>query len=174
MAMADSGAVAGLCPITEANLGDGLFPASEFIAAGGAYGIGSDSNVLISAAEELRLLEYGQRLTRQSRNVLALEAGRSTGEELYRAALEGGSRALGVAGGIEPGAAADLVSLDAGHPSFHAKGGNPLDAFVFAAAQGAVDCVWRRGDRVVEAGRHRLRDAVADRYKQVLGRLLSA
>jgi formiminoglutamate deiminase len=172
-AMAHSDAVAGLCPITEANLGDGLFPASEFIAAGGAYGIGSDSNVLISAAEELRLLEYGQRLTRQGRNVLALEAGRSTGEALYRAALEGGSRALGVVGGIEPGAAADLVSLDASHPSFHAKGGNPLDAFIFAAARGAVDCVWRRGDRVVEGGRHRLRDAVADRYRQVLARLLS-
>jgi formiminoglutamate deiminase len=172
-AMARTGAVAGLCPITEANLGDGIFPASEFVAAGGAYGIGSDSNVLISAAEELRLLEYGQRLSRQGRNVLAGAAGCSTGEQLYRAALDGGSRALGVRVGIGPGLPADLVSLDGSHPSLHGKGEAVLDAFVFAAGQGAVDCVWRRGDKVVEAGRHAQRYAVADRYRQVLDRLLA-
>src|SRR3546814_4237499 len=78
-AMAQSGAVAGLCPITEANLGDGLFPAEAFVAAGGRYGVGSDSNVRIDAAGELRLLEYGQRLARRGRNLLAPGQGRPTG-----------------------------------------------------------------------------------------------
>src|SRR5690606_9105062 len=97
--IAASQAVVGLCPITEANLGDGLFPAPDFVAAGGRFGVGSDSNVLIDAAEELRLLEYGQRLARRTRNVMARDAGGSTGGDLYRAALAGGGQALGVEGG---------------------------------------------------------------------------
>src|SRR3546814_10635821 len=91
--MAKSGAVAGLCPITEANLGDGIFPAGDFVAADGRYGVGSDSNILIDAAEELRLLEYGQRLARRGRNLLARGEGRSTGTDLYAAAIEGGADA---------------------------------------------------------------------------------
>ena len=93
--MAASEAVVGLCPITEANLGDGIFPADEFLEAGGRIGIGSDSNVLIDMTEELRLLEYGQRLARRARNVLASEATRSTGRRLLEAALTGGAQALG-------------------------------------------------------------------------------
>ncbi len=81
--LARSNAVAGLCPITEANLGDGIFPAMDFLAQGGRFGIGSDSNVLIDAAEELRLLEYGQRLSQRSRNVLAAGEGKATGAESF-------------------------------------------------------------------------------------------
>ena len=107
---AASGATAGLCPITEANLGDGLFPATTFK---GAFGVGSDSNVLISLAEELRLLEYGQRLKRRKRNVMARHADSSTGRALFDAALAGGAQATGVEGGLALGAPADIVSLAA-------------------------------------------------------------
>ena len=96
--IAASGAVVGLCPITESNLGDGIFPAAQFLAVGGRFGVGSDSNVLIDAAQELRVLEYSQRLTLRARNVLTKGDGRSTGRTLFDCALEGGSRALGVAG----------------------------------------------------------------------------
>lgn len=164
-AMARSGAVAGLCPITEANLGDGIFPAGPFLAAGGRYGIGSDSNVLIDCAEELRLLEYGQRLAHRGRNLLARGEGHSTGGDVYAAALQGGAAALGVVAGLAVGAAADIVSLDLDHPSFAGKRGDALvDAFVFAAGRGAIDCVWRHGDRLVSGGRHRDRAAIVRRY----------
>ncbi|WP_302675314.1 formimidoylglutamate deiminase [Sphingomonas sp. CL5.1] len=168
--LARSGAVAGLCPITEANLGDGIFPAVDFLAAGGRYGVGSDSNVLIDAAEELRLLEYGQRLERRGRNLLG--RGGSTGDALWRGAVAGGARALGAASGIAAGNAADIVSLDRDHPAFVAREGAALaDAFVFA--RGAVDCVWRRGAKVVSGGRHVARDAIARRYAATLRRLLA-
>ena len=171
--IARAGAVVGLCPITEANLGDGIFPAGAFVAAGGRYGIGSDSNVLIDATEELRLLEYGQRLWSHGRNMLAGAAG-STGEALYRAALDGGDRALGVSGGIAAGAPADLVSLDRTHPSLCARHGARLvDGLLFAAGASAIDCVWRRGAKLVAGGRHRAREPIAARFRQVLARLLA-
>jgi formiminoglutamate deiminase len=167
-AAAKSGAVAGLCPITEANLGDGLFPARAFLAAGGAFGIGSDSNVMIDAAEELRLLEYGQRLTQRSRNVIASREGASTGGELFRAALAGGTQALGAM------PSADLVSLDASHPALIGRDGDALlDGWIFAARGGAVDGVWRRGRKVVSGGRHHARDAVTARYAKALKLILS-
>jgi formiminoglutamate deiminase len=168
--LAASGAVAGLCPITEANLGDGLFPAEAFLAAGGRYGVGSDSNVLIDAAEELRLLEYGQRLQTRRRNVLA---GLSCGASLFGAALAGGAQALGVEAGLAVGRSADIVSLDAGHPSLIARSGDSLlDGWIFAAGRGAVDCVWRRGQQVVSGGRHHAREAIAARYRATLARLV--
>ncbi len=174
--LAASGAVAGLCPITEANLGDGVFPAAPFLAAGGAFGVGSDSNVLIDAAEELRTLEYGQRLTRQSRNVLASQDRPSVGGALFAGALTGGARALGVTPlRLEPGASADIVCLDADHPSLIGRQGDALlDAWIFAARGGAVESVWRRGRKVVESGRHINRDAIARAYRRTLSRLLSA
>ncbi len=172
--LAASGAVAGLCPITEANLGDGLFPMEGFHAAGGRYGIGSDSNVRIDATEELRLLEYGQRLTLRGRNLLALEPGGSTGGAIYRAALAGGAQALGVDAGIRVGAPADIVSLDADHPSLMARQGDALlDGLIFAAGRDAIDRVWRRGREVVIGGRHIARDAIAARYRNILSRLLA-
>ena len=118
---AASGAVAGLCPITEANLGDGMFDARRFLNAGGRFGIGSDSNVLIGVADELRQLEYSQRLARRERNVLG-KANGSTGRRLFDEALRGGAQALGAGpAGIAAGHAADLVSLDAGHPTLAGK-----------------------------------------------------
>jgi len=168
-ALAASGAVAGLCPITEANLGDGLFPADRFVAAGGRYGLGSDSNVLIDAAEEMRLLEYGQRLLHRQRNLLAGPDTPHSGAAIYRAALDGGGAALGAASGIAVGQAADLVSLDADHPSLaEASGDAILDAWAFAAGRGAIDGVWRRGEQLVRGGRHRARAAIVARYRIVL------
>lgn len=169
LALARSGAVAGLCPITEANLGDGLFPAVDYLDAGGRLGIGSDSNVLIDMTEELRLLEYGQRLARRVRNALARPGARATGDALFRLSAGGGAQALGVAAGLAPGNAADLVSLDAAHPALLARdGGALLDSLVFAAGRGAIDGVWRRGEQVVSGGRHHARAAVAARYRTVI------
>ncbi|WP_404714226.1 formimidoylglutamate deiminase [Sphingomonas sp. MMS24-J13] len=174
MILATSGAVAGLCPITEANLGDGIFPASSFLAAGGRYGIGSDSNVRIDATEELRLLEYGQRLSLRQRNVLAAGVGASTGEALWRGALKGGGQALGDhEAGIAIGRPADLVSLDTEHPSlWERRNAQLIDGLIFAAGQPAVDCVWRRGRKVVSGGRHIARDRIAQIYRTALAKML--
>ncbi|WGD31613.1 formimidoylglutamate deiminase [Ancylobacter sp. WKF20] len=170
--LAKSGAVAGLCPITEANLGDGIFPAPAFLEAGGRYGVGSDSNVRIDAAEELRLLEYSQRLAHRARNVLAMSEGRSTGASLFTGALQGGGQALGAPVGLEVGAPADLVSLDARHPSLLDRTGDGiLDSWIFGAAGQAVDCVWRRGLKLVEAGIHRDREAARRRFAAVRAKL---
>lgn len=169
------GAVAGLCPITEANLGDGLFPMRAFARAGGRFGIGSDSNVLIDAAEELRLLEYGQRLHERGRNVVVPDPALSSGRWLYQQALAGAGQALGMPAGLQAGAPADLVELDLAHPALAGRDGDALlDSWLFAARAGAVRSVWRRGEPWVRDGRHRHREAVAARYRQVLARLLSA
>ncbi len=174
LALAQSGAVAGLCPITEANLGDGIFPAATFVKAGGRYGIGSDSNVRIDLSEELRLLEYGQRLVGQARNVLAHGTEISTGHAIYAAAVEGGAQALATTGGLAVGHVADIVSLDANHVSLTGRQGSILlDAFVFAAGKDAIDCVWRRGEKLVSGGRHKSRNAVETGYRKVLNELLS-
>ena len=172
--IASAGAVVGLCPITEANLGDGLFPAAGFAEIGGSHGIGTDSNVLIDATEELRLLEYGQRLSRRARNLMARGPGHSTGGDLFAAALQGGAQALGAAAGQGVGLPFDGFSLDTRHPSL---AGRPASAFtdslVFAAGRAAIATVWRRGEAVVTGGRHVRRDAVAARYRRVLEALLA-
>jgi cytosine/adenosine deaminase-related metal-dependent hydrolase len=167
--------VVGLCPVTEANLGDGLFDASTFQARRGRFGVGSDSNVRIDAAGELCLLEYGQRLARRARNVLATEERPSTGRALFDAALGGGAQALGSGRvGLEPGNVADIVALDAGHPALVARGGDALlDAWLFAACSGAIDAVWRGGRRVVAGGRHVRRETIEGRFRAALGRLLA-
>ncbi len=173
--LARSGAVAGLCPITEANLGDGLFPAPAFRRQGGRFGVGSDSNVLIDLGEELRLLEYGQRLKRRRRNVMAGRVDTSTGRALFDAALAGGAQALGVGGGLKVGAPADIVSFRADHPNLAARrGDNILDSFIFAGGHGLISGVWRAGRRLVTDGVHRDRAVVAARYTKTLERLLAA
>ena len=174
-AMAKSRAVAGLCPITEANLGDGIFAATEFVAAGGEYGVGSDSNVLVGLPDELRQLEYSQRLRHRARNVMAPGEGSSTGRTLYEAALTGGSHALGVdTSGIAAGASADLVSLDATHPALVSRAGDAiLDGMIFAARDRLVDCVWRGGRQLVEGGRHQKRDLCLARFRAVMEKLLA-
>jgi formiminoglutamate deiminase len=169
---AKSGAVAGLCPITEANLGDGYFPASEYREHGGRFGIGTDSNVTIDPAEELRMLEYGQRLQRRARNVLASPE-QSTGRSLFEGGLRGGAQALGVTAGIEIGAPADLISLDLSRPAFAARSGDRLiDSWIFGGGNRSIDRVWRGGQLVVIQGRHRDRDVIASRYQQTLDQLL--
>jgi formimidoylglutamate deiminase len=174
-ALARSGAVAGLCPITEASLGDGIFAAREFCGAGGRFGIGTDSNILIGVADELRQLEYGQRLKLRERNVLSGISGISTGRALFDAARIGSAQALTrQPAGIERGARADIVTLDTAHPSLAGRRGDAvLDGWIFAAGAGAVDCVWASGDKVVEGGRHRLRPQARDRFNATVRRLLS-
>jgi formimidoylglutamate deiminase len=173
-------AVVGLCPLTESSLGDGIFPAAEFLARDGRFGIGSDSNILLDAADELRTLEYSQRLALRSRNVLAGGAGVSTGRSLYERALAGGWQALhgppaaAPPVGLAPGASCDLVSLAAGHPALlERRDDEILDSWIFAGGRSLIDCVWRAGVRLVSGGRHRERDAVLARYARTLKRLRS-
>ncbi len=170
--LAESGAVAGLCPITEANLGDGLFPASDY--RGGAWGIGSDSNVMIDASEELRLFEYGQRLSHRGRNLICPAPGASTGAALFTGALAGGAQALGTQAGIAVGHSADIVTLAAEHACAIGRDGDALiDAWIFAGGRGMIDCVWRHGVKLVSQGRHRARDALARDYRTALTGLLA-
>ncbi|NIJ19388.1 formiminoglutamate deiminase [Sphingomonas naasensis] len=168
-----SGAVVGLCPITEANLGDGIFPAAALLEAGGSFGVGSDSNVLIDCAQELRSLEYSQRLLQRARNLLSRPDCPSTGRTLFDAARRGGAQALGVAEAeLAPGARADFVTLDRAHPTLAGRAGDALlDAFVFANGGGMIDGVWRGGKQWVRGGRHVARDAVVRRYATTLAAL---
>lgn len=169
--LAASGAVAGLCPITEANLGDGVFPTATYA---GAFGVGTDSNVLIDAAGELRQLEYAQRLVLRRRNVLAAAATPSTGRRLYAASIGGGAQALGVRTGLAAGCPADIVSLDADHPALVARVDDSLlDGWVFAARSSLVDCVWRGGRQVVAGGRHARAEAIGRAFAATLGRVAS-
>jgi len=172
--LAASGAVAGLCPVTEANLGDGIFPATRYLAAGGHIGIGTDSNILIDAAGELRALEYSQRLRDRRRAMLGSEAVPSIGERLFREALAGGARATRASTGIAAGQPADLFTLAADDPVFAgADNRTILDRWVFAARGNAIDCVWRAGRKWVSGGRHVARDTVADRYRRAVTALLA-
>lgn len=172
-ALAASGAIAGLCPITEADLGDGVFPARAYLSAGGAFAIGTNSNVRIHAAGELAMLEYGQRLSLRARNVLAAPGG-STGRRLFDGALAGGARALGeTTAGLAAGASADVVALDPNDPCLSGRSGDAiLDSWVFAGAR--IEGVWRRGVKVVSAGRHVERRTIARDYRKILQRVLQA
>lgn len=170
---AKSGAVAGLCPITEANLGDGVFNGRVYLDAGGAIGVGSDSNVRISPIEELRTLEYSQRLRDHSRSVMA--AGRQgSGETLYLGAAAGGAQALGrEAGTIEVGRLADLVAVDSDTPALCALGDERLlDGLVFAAGEGPITDVWSAGRHVIEGGRHPMRETIFADYRKAVQRLV--
>ena len=173
--LAKSGAVAGLCPVTEASLGDGIFPAREFLDAGGRFGVGTDSNVLVGVADELRQLEYGQRLKHRERNVLSGGPGVSTGRALFDAALAGGAQALAQPiVGLQAGARADIVTLDTMHPSLAGRRGDAvLDGWIFAADADAIDCVWAGGNKVVEDGRHRLRQKARDTFNAAVRRLVA-
>jgi len=166
-ALAKSRAVAGLCPITEANLGDGAFNGARFVAAGGRFGIGSDSNVRIALAEELRMLEYSQRLKDRVRAVFATKDA-STGRFLFEQAASGGAQAAGRgSGAIAPGALADLLALDGAHTDLAGKSGDALlDSFIFAGDDRMITDVWSAGRHQVQAGRHIKRDAVEARYRR--------
>jgi formiminoglutamate deiminase len=173
--LAEAGVVAGLCPVTEANLEDGVFNGPGYLARGGRFGVGSDSNVLIGVAEELRQIEYGQRLQCRQRNVMTRAEGSSTGHSLYDAVAQGGSVALGApAAVLAPGVPADLVSLDAAHPALLGRRGpGVLDGWIFAARTSPGDCVSVGGRKRVEGGRHWAREAILARYCLSLAELLA-
>jgi formiminoglutamate deiminase len=171
-ALAASGAVAGLCPLTEASLGDGIFDGTRYLQHGGRFGVGTDSNIQVGAAAELRQLEYAQRLRDRTRNLLALRAGCSTGQQLYLSALAGGAQALGRSiGAIEAGKRADIVVLDAGHPDLAGGQHTWLDAYVFVAGRALIKTVMVGGETVVQDGHHKRRDAITARYRKVVARL---
>jgi formiminoglutamate deiminase len=176
--LAASGAVAGFCPVTEANLGDGIAPARALIAADGAFGIGTDSNVAIGVCDELKQLEYCQRLRDRARNVITHGNVRSTGRVLFDGAVRGGARSLGLTPaqtGIAVGAPADFVSLDLASPVLAARRDDALlDSLIFAGGSRCIDGVWRAGVKLVENGRHRARDAVAARFRAALARVLES
>lgn len=165
--LAKSGAVAGLCPITEANLGDGTFNAPAWLAAGGVFGIGSDSNVRISLVEELCTLEYTQRLRDGGRNIAILDEG-SVGDFLYRAAARGGAKALQrPAGTIAVGQLADLVAIDTNHPTLCAlRADQWLDGWIFASSEGVITDVWSAGRHNVSGGRHIARERIVSRWRR--------
>lgn len=170
-----SGAVAGLCPITEANLGDGIFEGLDYLAAGGRFGVGSDSNIEISASAELKQFEYSQRLKHRARNVLTEREGQSTGRNLYEKALSGGAQALGRRiGAIAAGHRADFIVLDADHPDLaDVSGGRWIDSYIFVAGKTVIDTVFVAGQAMVRGGRHVNRDAICARYKRAMGRILA-
>ena len=171
--VAESGAVAGLCPTTEANLGDGLFPLKAYRDAGGVLGIGSDSHISVSPVEELRWLEYGQRLITRHRNIAVSELSASVGENLWGDALFGGAQASGVGiGAIEDGARADLIVLDDAAPLLAARDAdNVLDTFLFAGNANLVRDVMVNGEWVVHDGSHRGEERIAERYRDAVVRL---
>jgi formimidoylglutamate deiminase len=164
--MATVGLVVGLCPTTEADLGDGLFALPEYLGAGGLWGIGSDSNLVTSAASELRLLEWGQRLVHHQRNLLAPGGGGHIGAELWTHAARSGARALNQnAGALEPGRRADFVVLEDSHPLLDGLSpDDQLDSLIMAEQHGMIDAVYVGGACQVSGGRHRQRDAWAGRF----------
>ncbi|WP_315778114.1 MULTISPECIES: formimidoylglutamate deiminase [unclassified Bradyrhizobium] len=174
-ALASSGATAGLCPITEASLGDGIFPARDFLRARGRIGVGTDSNVLVGVSDELRQLEYGQRLTHRERNVLTSSPDASTGRTLLDAALAGGAQALAQSlAGLQVGGRADIVTFDLTHPSLAGRTQDALlDGWIFATSNAAIDCVWAGGAKVVQGGHHRSRDAARRGFNRAVRRLLA-
>lgn len=172
LALAGTGAVVGLCPITESNLGDGIFNGVDYLGAGGCIGIGSDSNIRISLSEELRTLEYSQRLCDQSRAALAT-AEMSTGRRLYEAILEGGAKAAGrQCGRINVGYWADLLALDGQHIDMQGHTGDTLlDIFIFAGDDRIVRDVWSAGRHQVRAGKHIERETIEQNYRLVMKKM---
>ena len=170
--LAKSGAVAGLCPVTEANLGDGIFDGPEYVSSGGIYGIGSDSNVRISLTEELRMLEYSQRLFRKERNVMTDNPG-SLGRSLYTGALSGGAQALSRnSGSIASGQWADLLALDSDALALYGSSEDEiLDRWIFSGDDSLVREVWSAGRQVVLEGRHISHDQIKKQYQNIIKEL---
>jgi len=168
-----SQAVIGLCPSTEADLGDGFFAIERWFKAGGQFGIGSDSNLRLSPAEELRTLEFQARLQSGRRNVL-VENGMSCGRSLYQRALQGGAQAMSQSiGRIEAGFRADLVELDDRHPFLAGRSSDTLlDSWMLAGEQAMVKNCWVAGRQWVKDGRHLAREQLEPVYRQVMQDLL--
>ncbi len=170
--LARSGAVAGLCPITEANLGDGIFPGTSFQRAGGTYGVGTDSNTGITLNGELRLLEYGQRLRDQSRNAMLPPDSihGSTGQTLYEDILRGSAKALSrTSGQLAEGQWADLLTLDLSQPAMTGLTADQMiDGWIFGTSTNGIHSVWSAGRQMVEAGRHIKRDQIIAGYRDAI------
>ncbi len=175
LGLAGTGAVAGLCPITESSLGDGIFDGVRYLNAGGNIGVGSDSNIRISLSEEIRTLEYSQRLRDKSRAALATPE-KSTARRLFDAVAKGGAQAAGRdAGRIEVGALADLMALDGAAVDLIGRTGDTiLDTYVFAGDDRMVRDVWSAGRHVVTEGRHIAHDTITGRYRKVMEQLKEA
>ncbi|MGI9483730.1 MAG: formimidoylglutamate deiminase [Hyphomicrobiales bacterium] len=171
--LAASGAVAGLCPTTEANLGDGIFPANAFLEAGGKIAIGSDSHISVSPAEDLRMLEYSQRLRDRARNVLADGPGLSTGRSLLDRTLRGGAQAINrKTGALSTGFQADIVVLDTPHPALAGrKRDELLDSWIFSGGNECVRDVIAGGRHIIQNRRHPNEDAILNRFRKTLARL---
>jgi formimidoylglutamate deiminase len=171
--LARSGAVAGLCPTTEANLGDGIFPAAKFLAAGGTIAIGSDSHITVSPAEDLRQLEYSQRLLHQARNVLAGGPHRSTGRRLLDAVTQGGAGALRQPmGAIDPGNRCDIVVLDPDHPALIGRHRDEaVDCWVFSGGSACLKDVIVAGEIMVKDRQHIREDAILRDFRAAIARL---
>jgi formimidoylglutamate deiminase len=166
--LAASGAAVAICPTTEANLGDGLFPLRAYLDAGGAWGIGSDSHISVSPVEELRWLEYGQRLVTRHRNIAVGAGSSSVGETLLQGALASAAQATG------QDAAGDYAVLEADAPIFAgAHADDVIDRWIFSGNRPAVRETYVGGRQVVADGRHFERDAIAQRYRQVVAGLLA-
>ena len=174
-ALAKSGAVAGLCPITESSLGDGIFDGVRWLENGGAIAIGSDSNIRISLSEELRTLDYSQRLRDGTRAALA-SSDKSTGRRLYDAVLHGGAQASGrETGRIEVGSCADLLALDTTSEHLWGRSGDTaLDAWIFAGDDRLVTDVWSAGRHMVRDGKHAHRAQIVAAYKRTIDALKDA
>ncbi|HSE74423.1 MAG TPA: formimidoylglutamate deiminase [Dongiaceae bacterium] len=173
--MGHSEAVVGLCPTTEANLGDGLFPAQEFLAANGAFGIGSDSHVSVSALEELRWLEYGQRLKHERRNRLSAGGRPEVADTLYAAALQGGAQATGKhIGAIAAGKRADFIVLDGAHPMLASVApAKLLGRWLFGGNDGWIKDVMVAGKWVVKDRHHAGEEAAQRAFAAAMGELMA-
>ena len=173
--LAASGAVAGLCPSTEASLGDGFFALPEYLAADGRFGIGTDSHVGTAVRDELRLVETAQRLKLRARAVAATEAAQHPGRLLFEAALAGGAQASArPIGAIAPGLRCDLVELDPDHPILVGHQGDALlDAWVFSGNANPIRTVIAGGRAVVEAGRHIRALELTENFTRTMRKLLA-
>ena len=170
--MAASGAIAGLCPTTEANLGDGIFPAVEYIAQGGRWGIGSDSHVSLSALEELRWLEYGQRLRDRRRNRITLPHQPSVGDLLWQQAAQGGAQACAInTGELAVGKRADWLVLDNDAFLSSVSSASLLNRWLFGGSQSQIRDVFVAGNQVISEGHHPAEEAAAARFAQAMSAL---
>ena len=171
--LAGSGVIVGLCPTTEGNLGDGIFPFLRYRDKGGLYAVGGDSHLSRNPAEELRWVEYGQRLTLRRRNIAASPEKPSVGTNLWSEAASGGAQALGrKMGRVAPGLRADLVVLDANNVNLVGRSADRIaDTLLVCAGTQLVRHVMVGGTWVIRDGRHASEDAISARYREIARKL---
>jgi formimidoylglutamate deiminase len=167
-ALAKSNAVVSICPSTEANLGDGIFPLKEYLKHKGRWAVGSDSNASVSVVEELRWLEYGQRLKHQQRNLVAGAKQPNVGTQLLAGAAAGGWQASGVE------ARDDCIELDGNAPAlFGATAEDLANRFIFAGNRPLIRRVTAHGIERVINGEHVFRRPFEAAYRLAMDQLLA-